>query len=93
MNVQGYQKDDDDGFESDYKNACSGSLFHASMGRNLRVIFKNDLVFSARWLYSSINTRAAPLVRKDDVHQGRVFFCLKFLVAFGRLNDVISTAI
>ena len=32
------------------------------------------LAFSRSLLYTVINTRAVPLVRKDDVHQGRVFY-------------------
>lgn len=35
----------------------------------------NLVAFDLRSAYNPTNTRAAPLVRKDDAHQGRVFLC------------------
>ncbi len=35
----------------------------------------NGIALSQGLVYGSSNTRAAPLVRKDDAHQGRVFYC------------------
>ena len=47
-------------------------------------VVENRLALSYRGVYTVRNTRAAPLVRKDNAHQGRVFYCPQTAVE-GRL--------
>jgi len=40
----------------------------------LLAFFQKHLAVAGRISYTVLNTRAVPLVRKDDAHQGRVFY-------------------
>lgn len=42
------------------------------------------LAFGEGISYKTTNTRAVPLIRKDDVHQGRVFYLYQFNLSVGR---------
>lgn len=48
-----------------------------------RCLMEKALAFGGTLSYTVLNTRAVPLVRKDDVHQGRVFYLPGWILLWG----------
>jgi hypothetical protein len=63
--------------------ASGESVFSADLGRDLAAPFKKLLAHAQAVAQGPSNTRAVPLVRKDDAHQGRVSFLPRSMGEFG----------